>query len=154
MSSKVIREMSIGAAELVETLFARDGVAKAMGLELLDSGEGRATVALDIREDHLNFNGTCHGGIIFSVADMAFGLAANSHGVVAPAINASIINHASAGDSDRLTASATETSRSKRMASYLVNVVLGDGRKVATFTASVFVTNKPHDAAADAASGS
>ncbi|MHA1572824.1 MAG: PaaI family thioesterase [Alphaproteobacteria bacterium] len=95
----------------------------------------------------MNFNGTCHGGIIFAVADMAFGLAANSYGVVAPAINANITNHASAGDSDRLTASATETSRSKRMASYLVNVVRGDGRKVATFTASVFVTNKPHDAA-------
>ncbi|MHA1572823.1 MAG: hypothetical protein ACTSX8_02415 [Alphaproteobacteria bacterium] len=49
MNSKVVRETSIGAAYLIEALFARDGVAKAMGLELLDSGEGRATIALDIR---------------------------------------------------------------------------------------------------------
>ncbi len=136
--------------EVVETLFARDAVAQAMGMALVDCGEGRATMALDIGRDHLNFNGTCHGGIIFALADMTFGLAANSHGVVAPAINAGITYHASARESDRLTASASEISRSKRLASYVVDVVRRDGRKIATFTGSVFVTNELHELAPDA----
>ncbi len=135
------------AAEIVESLIARDKVARSMGLELVDAGEGRTTIALDIREEHLNFNGTCHGGIIFSVADMAFGLAANSHGAIGPAINANIIYHAAAELADRLTASATETSRSKRLGSYLVEVTRKDGTLVATFTGSVFFTNNRHDEA-------
>ena len=139
--------------EIIETLFARDAVAKAMGMALVDCGEGRATIALEVRQEHLNFNATCHGGIIFTLADMTFGLAANSHGLVAPAISANISYHASVRESDRLTASASEISRSKRLASYVVEVVRRDGRKIATFTGSVFVTNEPHAAASPPAAG-
>ena len=39
---------------------------------------------------HLNFNGGCHGGAIFALADSAFGLASNSHGPVAAGIDAHI----------------------------------------------------------------
>ena len=39
---------------------------------------------------HLNFNGGCHGGAIFALADSAFGLASNSHGPVAVGIDAHI----------------------------------------------------------------
>ncbi len=141
--------MSVSAVEVVETLFARDAVAKAMGLALVDCGEGRATLELDIGRDHLNFNGTCHGGIIFTLADMAFGLAGNSQGVVAAAIGASITYHASVRESDRLTACASEISRSKRLASYVVEVVRQDGRKIATFNGSVFVTNELHETASN-----
>jgi len=55
---------------------------------LIDGGSGTATVALTIAQPHLNFNGTCHGGVIFALADTAFGLASNSHGVIAAGIDA------------------------------------------------------------------
>ena len=37
---------------------------------------------------HLNFNGKCHGGAIFTLADSAFGIAANQYGVIAAGIDA------------------------------------------------------------------
>ena len=46
-------------------------------------GPGRAEVAMTVDARHLNFNGGCHGGAIFALADSAFGLASNSHGPVA-----------------------------------------------------------------------
>jgi LAO/AO transport system kinase len=41
---------------------------------------GWATVRMTVGPQHLNFNGGCHGGAIFSLADTALGMACNSHG--------------------------------------------------------------------------
>ncbi len=45
---------------------------------------------MKIQGKHQNSHGTVHGGVIFSLADTAFALASNSHGVPAAAINANI----------------------------------------------------------------
>jgi len=55
-------------------LAAKDRFARAMGVSFVDSGPGQATLAMTVGEQHLNFNGTCHGGAIFALADAAFGL--------------------------------------------------------------------------------
>ena len=57
---------------------------------------------------HLNFNGGCHGGAIFALADSAFGLASNSHGPLASGIDAHITYQAGVRAGDRLVARATE----------------------------------------------
>ena len=129
----------------VESLFAKDATAKLLGLELIDSGSGTATVALNVNESHLNFNGTCHGGIIFSLADSAFGLASNSHGIVAAGINANIAYHAATRIGDRLIARARETARSTRFASYIVEVLRNDSQVAATFIGTVYITADQHD---------
>jgi len=134
------------AQETVARLMARDPVVRSLGLKLVDCGAGRVTLALDVGPEHLNFNGTCHGGIVFTLADTAFGLAANSHGVVSPGIGANIAYHAPAEEGGRLTAEARETARSKRLASYSVEVRREGGGLVASFTGTVYVTADRHDA--------
>jgi hypothetical protein len=57
---------------------------------VLAGGPGSAEVAMTVEPRHLNFNGGCHGGAIFSLADSAFGLASNSHGPLASGIAAHI----------------------------------------------------------------
>jgi len=123
-------------------LAAADPFVQSLGIECVDGGPGRAAVRIRIKERHLNFNGSCHGGVIFALADTAFGLAANSHGRVAAGIDTHATFVAAVSRGDVLTATATEVSRSRRIAVYRVDVAREDGTPVSTFTGTVYVTNK------------
>jgi acyl-CoA thioesterase len=102
---------------------------------------------MTVRAQHLNFNGTCHGGALFAIADTAFGLASNSHGLVAVGIDAHITYHVAAQKGDTLTATAVEVSRARRIAVYRIDVARGDGTLVSSFTGTVYVTTHPTDGA-------
>jgi len=92
---------------------------------------------------HLNFNGTCHGGAVFALADTAFGLASNSHGRIAAGIDAHITYQLAARAGERLIATATEVSRSRKLAVYRVDVTRADGSAISSFTGTVYVTQQP-----------
>jgi acyl-CoA thioesterase len=128
----------------VQRLFADDALASTLGIELVDGGAGHATVRLTVAACHLNFNGTCHGGLIFALADTAFGLASNSHGTSAAAIDAHTSFNAAVGAGETLTAVARERSRGRRLATYSVDVTRDDGRVVSVFTGTVFVLGETH----------
>jgi len=50
-------------------------VARLIGFEAKDIGDGRATVTLSAGPQHANPMGTLHGGILCDVADAAMGMA-------------------------------------------------------------------------------
>ncbi|HTO49082.1 MAG TPA: hotdog fold thioesterase [Burkholderiales bacterium] len=133
------------AALRVERLAARDPLMRLLGIECIAGGPGRSVVALAVREHHLNFNGTCHGGVTFALADAAFGLASNSHGVIAAAIDAHITYQVAVKPGDRLTATAVEASRSRKLGVYRIDVTREDGALVSTFTGTVYVTERPNE---------
>jgi acyl-CoA thioesterase len=58
-------------------------------METLSIGDGEASVRMEV-DGKLNALDTVHGGAIFSLADQAFALAANSTGVPQVALSASI----------------------------------------------------------------
>jgi LAO/AO transport system ATPase/phenylacetic acid degradation protein PaaD len=121
---------------------ARDRAVYAMGIRLVSGGLGHAEVALEVSEQHLNFNGHCHGGVIFTLADTAFGLASNSHGAFAAGIDAHITYQAAVGAGDTLHARATELSRGRRIAVYRVDVTrrrAGEATMAASFTGTVYI---------------
>jgi acyl-CoA thioesterase len=124
---------------------AHDPFVRSLGIECTDAGFGRATVALEVRREHLNFNGSCHGGVIFALADTAFGLASNSHGAIAAGIDAHITYQVAVQAGDVLTASATEITRTRRLGVYRVDVTRADGTPVSSFTGTVYVTSRPHE---------
>ncbi|MCX8115585.1 MAG: hotdog fold thioesterase [Burkholderiaceae bacterium] len=128
----------------LERLSAADAFARSLGARFIDGGPGRATIEMAVRDEHLNFNGNCHGGVIFALADCAFGLASNSHGQIAAGIDAHITYQAAASLGDRLTATATEVSRSRKLAVYRIDVANADGKPISSFTGTVYVTTKPH----------
>jgi acyl-CoA thioesterase len=129
---------------LVAALAAADPFVRSLGIACRDGGAGRATVTMTVRDEHLNFMATCHGGVIFALADTAFGLASNSHNHVAAGIDAHITYQTPARAGDTLIASATEVSRSRKLAVYRVDVTRGDGQIVSSFTGTVYVTPKRH----------
>jgi uncharacterized protein (TIGR00369 family) len=50
-------------------------VARLIGFEAIDIGDGRAKVTLSAGPQHANPTGTLHGGILCDIADAAMGLA-------------------------------------------------------------------------------
>ena len=86
---------------------------------------------------HLNSHGTVHGGAIFTLADAAFALASNSHGIPAAAINASI-SYMKSARSGTLFADAVEYSKNPKLATYTVDVTDERGEKIAIFQGMVY----------------
>ena len=132
-----------GWRERIAALAARDGFCRRLGISVRDGGPGHAEVAMTVESHHLNFNGGCHGGAIFALADSAFGLASNSHGPVASGIDAHITFQAAVRAGDRLVARANEVTRQRRIAVYRIEVVRLDGHggetAVSTFTGTVYI---------------
>jgi len=124
----------------VHALAAADPFVRSLGITCTQAGRGSATVTLRLKPQHLNFNGTCHGGVVFTLADTAFGLASNSYGKVAAGIDAHITYQQAARAGDCLQAHAMEVSRSRKLAVYRVDVSRADGAVVSSFTGTVYIT--------------
>ncbi len=141
----------------LQALAARDGPCVTLGFEVIEGGAGSATVTVTLDDRHINFFGSCHGGIAFALADSAFGLASNSYGPIAAAIDAHIAFSSAAGKGDRLVARASELRRGRTLAVYRVDVHKmrdGGGEEiVSTFTGTVFIRGSKSDAAAETKSG-
>ena len=120
-----------------KAFFANDAWAKESGIELMEVSIGRSKVRMKIEKKHLNSHDTIHGGAIFTLADTAFALASNSHGIPAAAINAHIsyVKSATAGN---LYADASESSLSPKIATYSVIVTDDYGDKIALFEGMVY----------------
>ncbi|MDQ6619553.1 MAG: methylmalonyl Co-A mutase-associated GTPase MeaB [Pseudomonadota bacterium] len=128
-------------SERLKQLAQRPDFARSAGVELVEGGAGHAVVRMTVGPEHLNFNGTCHGGMLFTLADAAFGLASNSHGMLAAGIDAHITYHTATRDGDVLMAAAREISRSHRIAVYRIEVTRGE-TLVAGFTGTVYISSR------------
>ena len=134
------------AAQRVHRLALADNYVRHAGFVCTDAGLGVAEVRVLLKPEHLNFNGTCHGGLLFALADTAFGLAANSYGLVAAGIDAHITYQVPGRVGDELVARATEVSRNRRLSVFRVDIQRADGRALSSFTGTVFITETPHAA--------
>src|SRR5215831_16314288 len=70
------------ARRCAEAMWANDHATRGLGMELLEVGPGRATIAMTVRESMANGQGMCHGGFIFALADSAFAFACNAYGPI------------------------------------------------------------------------
>lgn len=121
------------AESVARTMWARDNATQALGMELISVAPGRATLAMAVRADMLNGHQTCHGGLIFTLADSAFAYACNSHNhpTVASACHIDFLAPARAGEV--LEAEAVEQSAAGRLGVYDITVRARGGKTVALF---------------------
>jgi acyl-CoA thioesterase len=117
--------------------FKNDRFAQHSGIELLEIAPGRAKARMKIEDHHLNGVDVVHGGAIFTLADLVFAAASNSHGTVAVAINASIW-YVKAGKQGTLVAEGKEVSRNPKLAVYDIQVTDDAGELVAKFEGMVY----------------
>ena len=103
-------------------MMADDGASRALGIEVVDAGEGYAVARMAVRADMVNGHGMAHGGLIFALADTAFACACNSFGPVTVAAGAEIAFVSAARLGDVLEARADVRARYGRHGIYDVTV--------------------------------
>ncbi len=121
---------------------SKDPYAQLLGIDIVEVNEGKAIVKMQVKETMLNFHGAANGGMIFSLADVAFAIASNSYGKTAVGINVTI-NYMKAGLSgDFLTATAVEVSKNHKLGLYQMTVINQDGELLAQAEGMVYRKNE------------
>ena len=124
--------------EAIKQFFQKnDKFADYVGIELLEVSDGGAKAKMEIKKHHLNAVNTVHGAAIFTLADLVFGVASNSHGTIAMGINVSI-SYLKAIKEGFLYAEAKEVSKNPKLASYQVQIIDAVGDLVAIFQGMVY----------------
>jgi acyl-CoA thioesterase len=108
-----------------------DPWSRTLGIEFLALDRGFCRLGMTLQPHMVNFQGYPHGGVIFSLADIAFGAACNSHGEPAVALNMTISFLTAVPAGSRLIAEAREIKQGRRAGFYRVNVTSEVGALVA-----------------------
>ena len=109
-----------------------DKFALLAGVELLETGNGYAKARMEIKPEHLNGGGGWLAGGIFTLADLTFAAATNSHARLTLSITSSI-NFFKAESKGFLYAEAREAFSHKRLANCEVRITNETGDLIATF---------------------
>jgi acyl-CoA thioesterase len=117
----------------IQEFLKGDKFALLAGIELLDVRNGYAKARMEIKPEHLNGGGVCQGGAIFTLADLAFAAATNSHARLTFSIN-STINFFQSERKGFLYAEAKEVFSHKRLSNCEVTVTNEADERIATFT--------------------
>jgi acyl-CoA thioesterase len=128
------------AAAVREGMYGRDHAAQALGIAVDAIEPGAAVCRMTVRDDMVQGHATCHGGIVFALADTAFAYACNAYNRVTVALGAEITFVAPARADEELIATARERSRAGRTGVYDVEVTNGAGRLVALFRGTSYET--------------
>ncbi len=97
------------------------GFDKHLGYSLIEKDLNKAVISLDIKEIHRNIYGYVHGGVYFSLGDIASGYIATENEGVWVTLNGSI-NYMKAVKEGLLVAEATMVSRSSKTIIVDVNI--------------------------------
>jgi acyl-CoA thioesterase len=121
------------AEKAAEVMWREDDASRSLGMKLECVGSGRARLSMKVQKSMSNGQKVCHGGLIFTLADSAFGYACNTHNQRAVSASCSIDYLAPAFVDDQLTAEAVEVERRGRRGIYDVKIINQKGETVALF---------------------
>lgn len=108
--------------QVVRRIREKDRFGKMVGVDIVEAGPGYARVTLKVEERHLNAVDITHGAAVFSLADLAFAIASNSHEKVAVALNMTINFLKATKEGSLLTATAMEDNLTNRTGLYRIEV--------------------------------
>ncbi len=120
----------------IKEYFEGDRFAADAGIVIDEIGAGYARLHMTVDARHLNGAGWCQGGAMFTLADLAFACATNSHGqpTVTVAANITLLRGAAPGTT--LTAVARETFDHKTLPFAEVRITDDKDQLVAVMTSS------------------
>ncbi|MBL4615811.1 MAG: hydroxyphenylacetyl-CoA thioesterase PaaI [Magnetovibrio sp.] len=121
------------AQAVADGIYARDNTAKAMGIEILEAKATSTIGRMTVREDMLNFHGTCHGGVLYALAGgvLAYAINADNRAAVAQAGTINYTRPAHPGEV--LTATAQMVNQAGRSGIYDVVITNEKQQTVALF---------------------
>ncbi len=118
----------------------QDAFSTVLGVVFVESSFDRAICQLGIGNEHYNALGGIHGGVIFSLADIAFAAACNAGDGCYIGLQAEI-RYISTTRDKTLTATARRVGSSKRLTHYQVHIEDGQGKAIALFTSTAYRLN-------------
>lgn len=119
---------------LLENLNTQDRFAASIGAQLTEIREGYAKAELTVTERHLNGANVCQGGVMYTLADLAFAGVANCHGTLTLGISNTITFLHSAQLGDHLTAECTELLDHRKLPYCNIKVTNQNGELLAAVT--------------------
>ena len=126
----------------IQDFLQGDKFALLAGVTLLDVGNGYAKACMEVKPEHLNGGGVCQGGALFTLADLAFAAATNSHARLTFSIDSSIHFFRSVSEGI-LYAEAHEVFNHKRLANCEVRITTEEGELIATFNGTGYRKDIP-----------
>ena len=121
------------AEACVEKMLANDAAAQSLGVKIVALAPGEASVSMTVTREMTNSHLNCHGGMIFTLADVGFAYACNNTNKMTVASGCSVEYMAPAAIGDTLTAAVTERTRSGRTGVYDADITNQRGELVAVF---------------------
>ena len=127
--------MDKSEAQALKVFFQHDEFARQNGIEIMEIAEGYARAQVRIEPRHLNASGYVQGGVLFTLADLAFAAATNSHGTltVTSTANITFVRGATGGI---ITAQAQELVNHHHLPFCEVRITDDNSNLLAIFTAS------------------
>ncbi len=125
----------------LKEFFVNDRFAAMIGAELVEISEGYAKARMLVTPEHLNATGYCQGGALFTLADLAFAAAVNSHGQVTVAISSNM-TYVSNVQSGWVFAEAREVVDHRKIPYCEVRITSEDGKLLAILNSSAYRMKK------------
>lgn len=127
---------------LLEKLNTEDHFAASIGAQLILVAPGVARAQLTVTERHLNGGGVCQGGVLYTLADLAFAAVANSHGILTLGISNTITFMKSGQLGDTLTAECREVLDHRKLPYCDIHITNQKGELLATMTGLAYRLNR------------
>jgi acyl-CoA thioesterase len=132
----------VSTKEVIDHLLSKDRFSAWLGIEVLEFSEGSCKISMVIRDEMLNGFDMVHGGVTFAFADSALAIASNGYNKLSVALETSMSFTAPAKLGDKLTAVATEISRTNKIGVYNIIISNQDQVTVGVFKGTVYRTSK------------
>ena len=114
------------------------------GLRLVDVDDGTSVVEVTLRKEGLNPHGIAHGGLIFTLCDVATGVAARTGGRNTVSQDASIYFLRPGTNTEKLTAKGRVIKEGRTTGYAEAEVYADDGRLIAKAAVTVhYIDGKP-----------
>lgn len=116
--------------QAAKEFFKDDKFQRLVGVEIEEVADGRAVCSLRLGENHFNADGIAQGGVIYTLADSAFAIAANSKEYFTVTLSSSVqYLHKTTGK--YIKAEANRVGASRKVCFYRVDVTDENGNLVA-----------------------
>lgn len=131
----------MSSTKIPHKMLSLDPFSSWLGIEIIEVEIGYCKLGLRIRKEMLNSMQKAHGGITYSLADTAFGFAANTHGKFAVSIETSINHIEALAEGDYITAETKIDVAKNKLGFQVVEIKRGK-ELVALFKGVVYRTSK------------
>ena len=126
---------------LLEKLNFEDRFAASIGARLTHVEEGLAKAEVIVEKRHLNGGGVCLGGVMYTLADLAFAAVVNSRGILTLGISNTITFLKSAQLGDTITAECTEVLDHRKLPFCDIKIFNLDNELLAAMTGLAYSVN-------------